>query len=96
MDVYLSSLCGFAFNKKELTPDQLKYTEHELKVPVLNNLALCLMKLNRYERAVAMLDQALKVSRNFKSTLRKCQCFIELTEYQKAEACVVELEELAF
>lgn len=95
MDAYLKSLCGFAFEKKEMTEEQIAYTENEIKVPVLNNLAICLMKKKNYDRAVAMLDQALKINSNFKSLLRKAQCFVEMTEFDKARPIIKEIKEIA-
>ena len=44
-----------------------------------------------------MLDQALKINpKNEKSLLRKCQCAIELVEYDKANLVLKELEDVAF
>ncbi len=42
VDIYLRALCGLDFGKQ--TPDQEERVNKELKAPVLNNLALCLMK----------------------------------------------------
>ena len=47
MDKYLASLCGFDF-KKTIDRDQQQEVNKTLKVPVLNNLASCLMKLKKY------------------------------------------------
>ena len=55
MDKYLASLCGFDF-KKTIDRDQQQEVNKTLKVPVLNNLASCLMKLKKYQRGVDMLD----------------------------------------
>jgi len=38
----MAALCGFAF-KKDITPEQKDKVENGLKIPVLNNMALCLM-----------------------------------------------------
>ena len=44
----------------------------DLKAPVLNNIALCLNKQGKYQRAVAMLDQVLEAdSTNAKAWQRK-------------------------
>lgn len=42
IDAYMAALCGFAF-KKDITPEQKDKVENGLKIPVLNNMALCLM-----------------------------------------------------
>ena len=44
-----------------------------------------------------MLDKVLQVnSKNEKALMRKCQCFIELVEYDKANGVLKLLEEVAF
>lgn len=43
MDKYLASLCGFDF-KKTLNKEKRHEVDKTLKVPILNNLAFCLMK----------------------------------------------------
>jgi len=42
IDFYLASLCGFDF-KKDISAEQKLFVDEQLKIPVLNNLALCLM-----------------------------------------------------
>jgi hypothetical protein len=43
-DKYMLSLCGFGFDKKALSSEQFEYTENSLKVSILNNIGMCLMK----------------------------------------------------
>ena len=71
MDKYLGSLCGFDF-KKTLEKEKKDEVDKTLKIPVLCNLASCLMKLKKYQRGVDMLDQALKIDGfNEKANLKK-------------------------
>jgi hypothetical protein len=55
IDLYISSLCGLSF-KKNITKEQKKDVDMGLKVPVLNNLALCLIQQRNFTRAIQMLD----------------------------------------
>jgi len=43
IDAYMACLCGFDFKKAGATKQQQKDANTNLKVPVLNNMALCLM-----------------------------------------------------
>ena len=43
VEIYIKALCGFEFNKKELTKKDLIYIDNKLKLPILNNMALSLM-----------------------------------------------------
>lgn len=57
-----------------------------LKVPVLNNMALCLMKMNLYDRAAQILDQVLEVDRkNAKATARKLTVMLKIGSFDKLE-----------
>jgi hypothetical protein len=38
----MAALCGFQF-KKDITKEQKDKVDNGLKVPILNNMALCLM-----------------------------------------------------
>lgn len=81
IDTYLACLCGFEFGKS-ISNQQKEDVELKLKVPILNNLALCLMGQKKYERAIKMLDQVLKIdNKQEKALIRKCTCYIELVEY---------------
>eukprot|EP00349_Pseudokeronopsis_sp_Brazil_P009061 CAMPEP_0202972198 /NCGR_PEP_ID=MMETSP1396-20130829/34246_1 /ASSEMBLY_ACC=CAM_ASM_000872 /TAXON_ID= /ORGANISM="Pseudokeronopsis sp., Strain Brazil" /LENGTH=75 /DNA_ID=CAMNT_0049702341 /DNA_START=196 /DNA_END=423 /DNA_ORIENTATION=- len=56
IEVYLRSLCAFEFDPKSTKPEDLKAVNFDLKAPILNNLALCLMKQKRFAAALKMLD----------------------------------------
>lgn len=56
---------------------------------------MCLMQLKKYERAISMFEQALKIKKVSKSLIRKSQCHIEQGDFEKANQTVKELEELA-
>ena len=50
----------------------------ELKIPILNNVALCLMKMEKYVKANQMIDQVLALDKgNFKAWLRKASNIIK-------------------
>ena len=84
IDVYTASLCGLEFGKG-ISNDQKEYVELKLKVPILNNMALCLINQKHYDRALQMLDLVLKSDRkNEKALLRKCSAHIYLVDYDKA------------
>ena len=51
IDQYTKTLCGFDF-KKTVAKDQRKQVEKELMVPILNNMAQCLIVDKKYERAL--------------------------------------------
>ena len=40
---YLGALCGFDF-KKKCTNEQREWADQNLKIPLLNNMGLCLMQ----------------------------------------------------
>ena len=42
-DQYLRCLCGFDFSKKTTSKEERQKADRELKIPILNNMALCLM-----------------------------------------------------
>lgn len=95
IDKYLASLCGFDF-KKTLSAEKKNEVDKTLKVPVLNNLAKCLMKQKKYQRAMDMLDQALKVDKvDEKALLRKAECFIELGNHDRANGIFNDLDMIA-
>lgn len=96
IDGYLLALCGLGFDKS-ISQDQKEKVDKELKLPVLNNMALCLINQKKYARALQMLDQVDKIDKkNEKALLRKCQCQIELVNYEKANQILKELEDIAF
>ena len=51
----------------------------QMKVPCLNNMAQCLIRLKQFSRAVSMLDQVLELEeKNAKAVARKINCLMEL------------------
>ena len=94
-DIYLKTLCGMDFKKPSKT-DKEKINA-ELKVPVLNNLALCLINQKLFARAIQMTDKVLEIDRlNHKALHRKCLAAIELSDYSTAKTVLTKLEEAAF
>ena len=58
----------------------------QMKVPCLNNMAQCLIRLKLYSRAIDMLDEVLELDgKNAKASARKVNCLMELGEHEKAE-----------
>ena len=68
IDIYMKALCGMDFTSYETSGQMEKAREvrvaRELKAPVLNNIALCLLKQGKYQRATMMLDQVLDIDPN--------------------------------
>ena len=76
IDEYMRALCGMDFSKYEDFADKQKERDtrvkKELKVPILNNIALCLIKQGKLQRANAMLDLVLEAEpTNLKAWNRK-------------------------
>ena len=58
----------------------------QMKVPCLNNMAQCLIRLEKFDRAIEMLDQVLDLDeKNAKAMARKVNCLMELGHQDKAE-----------
>eukprot|EP01133_Synstelium_polycarpum_P017478 gene17478-20854_t len=56
-----------------------------LKIVLLNNIAVCLLKLNKYDRALISLDEVLESDPdNVKALFRRGKCNIYLTNYEQA------------
>ena len=89
LDAYLKSLCGFNFKDDGVSKETMTAKDVELKVPILNNMALCLIRMKRYDRALSMLDQVGKIDpKNEKATMRKCMAYIEMVDYERANKCL--------
>ena len=41
IDTFMQGLCGMTFDRKKLSKDKISDIDHQLKVPMLNNLSLC-------------------------------------------------------
>ena len=72
IDAYLEALSGLSFKDEQLIVDN--------KIPILNNIGHCMIKKGMHERALAILDEVVKLDpSNFKAHIRKARCFIDLT-----------------
>jgi len=89
LDAYLKSLCGFSFKEDGVSKETIHEKDVELKVPILNNMALCLIRSKKFERALSMLDQVVKIDpKNEKAMMRKCMAYIEMVDYERANKCL--------
>ena len=96
IDKYTGALCGLDFGK-DITPEQKSDTEKKLKVPILNNMALCLINDKKPNRALQMLELVLQIDpSNEKALLRQCGAHIDLVEFDKASKVLKQLDNLAF
>ena len=58
----------------------------QMKIPVLNNMAQCMIKKDLHERANDLLDQVIKIDpKNAKATARKLNCMMKLGQIAKVE-----------
>ena len=99
IDVYMKALCGMDFSSydhgKDFKARELRVNK-ELKAPILNNIALCLNKQGKYQRAVTMLDQVLEADpSNAKAWQRKIQNQLLLGEVEEASKTIVKAEKVA-
>ena len=83
---YIKALCGMDFKSfEDVKPVQEKMVGIQLKIPILNNLSLCLQKQNHYERALDMLEQVLKLDEsNAKALSRKVTILMQQGQIDKA------------
>lgn len=67
------------------TPEQMQLVA-QYKVSLLNNFALCLMKLEEYKKAIDFLERVLKQDdKNVKAVYRKATCHLILNDIEEAE-----------
>jgi len=85
IDEYMRALCGMDFSSYSIKEDNGEQKERdtrvkrELKAPILNNIALCLIKQGKIQRANTMLDLVLEADpTNNKAWQRKIQNLISL------------------
>lgn len=70
--------------------------KRELKAPILNNIALCLIKQGKLQRANTMLDLVLEADpTNNKAWTRKIQNLISLAEIDEAAKTIQKAEKYA-
>ena len=93
LDKYLHALYGMHF--KDQTIEMEQKVNHKLKVPLLNNMAVCLLKVKEYTKVVAMTDQVLMIdSKNVKALFRRTQALIELSNLVDAKDSIDKLTNL--
>ena len=69
----------------------------DLKAPILNNIAMCLIKQGKYQRSNQMLDQVIACDEgNFKAWTRKVQNHLRMGETENAKKAVAQCEKQAF
>lgn len=84
LDKYLHALYGINF--KDQTIEMEQKVNFGLKVPLLNNMSVCLLKVNEYKKVVAMTDQVLFIDPNNKKALfRRTQALLELGNVSDAK-----------
>lgn len=71
----MKCLCALDFKScggSKPSEEKIKDAEKGVKVPVLNNMALCLQKQGHLDKAISMCDQVLEIDEfNSKATARK-------------------------
>jgi len=78
----MTALCALDFKScsGEVSDEQDKMAQAAHKVPILNNMAVCLSKQGHPQRSLTMLDQVLKIdSDNPKALSRKLTTMLELS-----------------
>lgn len=94
IDGYLKALCGLDFGKQ--TAEEEDRVNKELKAPILNNIAACLIKQGKLQRANIMLEKVLQADpENFKAWTRKVANLIKLGEVDQAKKALTKTEKLA-
>ena len=98
----MRALCGMDFTSysiKENAKEQKELdtrVKRELKAPILNNIALCLIKQGKIQRANTMLDLVIDSDpTNNKAWQRKIQNLISLGEVDQAAKVVLKAEPYA-
>ena len=77
----MKCLCALDFKTctNEVTEEQAKMADVQMKIPVLNNMAQCMIKKDMHERANDLLDEVIKLHpKNAKATARKLNCMMRL------------------
>ena len=84
LDKYLNALYGLDFKDQSIEIE--KKINFELKVPILNNMSIWLLKVKEYRKVVAMTDQVLLIDpENFKALIRRVNALIELGKLVEAK-----------
>ena len=100
--MWMQALCAYDFSKHK---EKIKETESQLKIPIVNNMALSFMLLAKQDagnvkylqRANGLLDQVLKLDpNNEKAMLRKCGVLIDLGSVTECQQILEKLNVVAF
>ena len=77
----MKCLCALDFKTctDKVEETQAKMADVQMKVPVLNNMAQCMIKKELWERAKDLVEEVLKLEpKNAKATNRKLTCMLKL------------------
>ena len=91
LDEYMKCLCALDFKTctDKVEETQAKMADVQMKVPVLNNMAQCMIKKELWERAKDLVEEVLKLEpKNAKATNRKLTCMLKLNMISKLETDV--------
>ena len=104
IDIWMQAMCGYEFGKYK--KDKKTETESQLKIPIVNNMALSFMmlaneepnmRLKYLEKANGLLEQILKIDpKNEKALLRKCGVLVDLGGLKECEELLERLNVIAF
>lgn len=76
----------YGMNFQDQTIENEKKVNYELKVPLLNNMAICLLQVNEYKKVISMTDQVLIIDPdNFKALVRRVSALLELGNLSDAK-----------
>jgi tetratricopeptide (TPR) repeat protein len=94
LDKYLEALYGLNFQDQTIEMD--KKVNFDLKVPLLNNMAICLLQVNEYKKVISMTDQVLIIDpENFKALARRTSGFLELGNLTDAKSALDKAKKVA-
>jgi tetratricopeptide (TPR) repeat protein len=94
---YIRAYCGSTgFSDKQNAEDS-ESIKKDIKSPLLNNIAMCLIKLGKLQRAIFFIDMIVTGSRpldpeNFKAWKRKIDTLIALKDFKTAQAAIAQAE----
>ena len=95
LDKYLNALYGMNF--PDQTIEMEKKVNFGLKVPLLNNMSICLLKVKEYKKVISMTEQVLIIDPdNFKALLRRASAFLELGNLAEAKDLLSKAKKVAF
>lgn len=93
IELYLQALAGLDFGTE---PEARRRAVHELQLPVLCNLAACMLAKQEWRRAVQLCDEALAIEpTSIKAVLRRARANTELELYKQARTDIDRARALA-